>query len=184
MPYSIAAYSKGAVFLAQLGYVIGKENLDQTLKKYFDDFVFKHPTPNDIKRTAEKVSGIELDWYLMDWTQTTNTIDYGITNVEADGNKTRITLSRKGLMPMPIDLYIEKADGTQMSYYIPLRMMRAEKPNPTPNIPREQLQDWPWTNPTYSFTIDAPVDQVKMMTIDPTRLMADINQEDNTWIKE
>ncbi|MEH6407950.1 MAG: M1 family metallopeptidase, partial [Leeuwenhoekiella sp.] len=62
--YSIAAYSKGAIFLSQLGYVIGKENLDKTLIKYFDDFSFKHPTPNDIKRTAEKVSGMQLDWYL------------------------------------------------------------------------------------------------------------------------
>ncbi|TVZ52622.1 M1 family metallopeptidase [Dokdonia sp. Hel_I_53] len=184
MPYSIAAYSKGAVFLAQLGYVIGKENLDKTLKKYFDDFAFKHPTPNDIKRTAEKVSGIELDWYLMDWAQTTNTIDYGITSVEADGDNTKVTLTRKGLMPMPIDLYVEKSDGSKMSYYIPLRMMRAEKENQTPNIMRKQLEDWPWTNPTYSFVIDAPLKDVKMMTIDPTRLMADIDQEDNTWIKE
>ncbi len=184
MPYSIAAYSKGAVFLAQLGYIIGKDNLDKTLKKYFNDFAFKHPTPNDIKRTAEKVSGMELDWYLMDWTQTTNTIDYAITRVEAEGGKTKVTLSRKGQMPMPIDLYVEKADGSQMSYYIPLRMMRAEKENQTPTIMREQLEDWPWTNPTYSFYIDAPLEDVKMMTIDPTRLMADIHQEDNTWSKE
>ena len=180
-PYSIAAYSKGAVFLAQLGYVIGKEHLDNTLKKYFDDFSFKHPTPNDIKRTAEKISGIELDWYLTDWTQTTNTIDYGIQSVEADGDKTKVTLTRKGLMPMPIDLYVAMEDGSQKSYYLPLRMMRAEKPNPTPNIPREQLQDWPWTNPTYTFTIDAPIAQVKMMMIDPTTLMADIDKTDNMW---
>lgn len=181
MPYSIAAYSKGAVFLAQLGYVIGEDNLKKTLKKYFDDFAFKHPTPNDIKRTAEKVSGMELDWYLTDWTQTTNTIDYGITSVEADGNKTKVTLTRKGLMPMPIDLYVDMADGSQKSYYMPLRMMRAEKPNPTPNITREQLADWPWTNPTYTFTIDAPISKVKMMKIDPTSKMADIDQTDNVW---
>lgn len=87
-------------------------------------------------------------------------------------------------MPMPIDLYVEKADGTQMSYYIPLRMMRAEKTNQTPAIKRTQLEDWPWTNPTYSFMIEAPLSEVKIMTIDPTRLMADIDQEDNTWIKE
>lgn len=183
-PYSIAAYSKGAIFLSQLGYVIGKEKLDQTIKKYFNDFAFKHPTPNDIKRTAEKVSGMELDWYLTDWTQTTNTIDYGITSVEEVGGKTKVTLTRKSLMPMPIDLYVEKSDGTQLSYYIPLRMMRSEKTNQTPQIQRIQLEDWPWTNPTYSFMIDAPLSQVKMMTIDPTRLMADIDQEDNTWIKE
>ena len=32
----------------------------KTLKKYYNDFSFKHPTPNDIKRTAEKVSGLQL----------------------------------------------------------------------------------------------------------------------------
>ena len=70
------------IFLSQMEYLIGKENVLKTLKKYFQDFKFKHPTPNDIKRTAERVSGANLDWYLTDWTQTTNTIDYGIKDVE------------------------------------------------------------------------------------------------------
>lgn len=175
--YGATAYNKGAVFLAQLGYVIGEENLAKTLKKYFNDFAFKHPTPNDIKRTAEKVSGIQLDWYLTDWAQTTNTIDYAITEVMADGNKTKITLSRKGLMPMPIDLQITTNKGDSM-YYIPLRMMRNEKPNTTSYT---QLEDWPWTHPTYTFTVDVPMSKIKSMTIDPSRLMADINIEDNDW---
>ena len=177
--YGVAAYSKGAIFLSQLGYIIGEENLAKTLKKYYTDFAFKHPTPNDIKRTAEKVSGIQLDWYLTDWTQTTNTIDYAITDVSADGNKTKITLSRKGLMPMPIDLQIETNRGEE-NYYVPLRMMRGEKPN-TSNY--TLLEDWPWTHPTYTFTIDMPMSKIKSMTIDPSTLMADINRENNEWRK-
>jgi len=175
--YSVAAYSKGAIFLSQLGYIIGEENLAKTLKKYYTDFAFKHPTPNDIKRTAEKVSGIQLDWYLTDWTQTTNTIDYAITDVSPDGNKTKITLSRKGLMPMPIDLQVTTNSGDNM-YYIPLRVMRGEKPNTSNYM---QLEDWPWTNPTYTFTIDVPMSKIKSMTIDPSTLMADINRENNEW---
>ena len=175
--YGATAYNKGAVFLAQLGYIIGEENLAKTLKRYFNDFAFKHPTPNDIKRTAEKVSGIQLDWYLMDWTQTTNTIDYAITEVVADGNKTKITLSRKGLMPMPIDLQITTNKGASM-YYVPLRMMRKEKPNTTNYT---QLEDWAWTHPTYTFTVDVPMSKIKSMTIDPSTLMADIHREDNEW---
>ncbi len=85
--------------------MIGKENLKKTVKKYFQDFKFKHPTPNDIKRTAERVSGANLEWYLTDWTETTNTIDYGIKEVKEDGNKTTIILERMGRMPMPIDLW-------------------------------------------------------------------------------
>ena len=90
--YSITSYSKGEVFLSQLGYLIGKENLMKTLKRFYFEFKFKHPTPNDFKRTAERVSGANLDWYLTDWTQTTNTIDYGIKSVTENGEKTAVTL--------------------------------------------------------------------------------------------
>src|SRR5690606_1657403 len=76
--YGISAYSKGEVFMAQLGYVIGQENLIKSIKRFYHDFKFKHPTPNDFKRSAEKISGMQLDWYLIDFAQTTNTIDYGI----------------------------------------------------------------------------------------------------------
>jgi len=128
--YSVASYSKGEVFLAQLYYLIGKENLMQSIKRYFTDFKFKHPTPNDIKRTAERVSGATLDWYLTDWTETLNTIDYGIKKVENATDtfqKTSVTLERIGRMPMPIDILVEYEDGTKESFYIPLRMMNFEK---------------------------------------------------------
>ena len=34
--------------------------------------------PNDFRRVAERMSNIQLKWYLTDWTQTTNRIDYSI----------------------------------------------------------------------------------------------------------
>src|SRR5690606_3720961 len=105
--YSISAYYKGELFLTQLEYLIGRQNLIKTLQKYYTDFQFKHPTPNDFKRTAEKVSGAHLDWYLTDWAQTTNTIDYAIKVVTPSKNSTSITLERIGRMPMPIDVLVE-----------------------------------------------------------------------------
>ncbi|MBC7525209.1 MAG: M1 family metallopeptidase [Flavobacterium sp.] len=182
--YSIASYSKGELFLTQLEYIIGKENLMKTIKKYFSDFKFKHPTPNDIKRTAERVSGANLDWYLTDWTLTLNTIDYGIKNVESatDGiSKTGISLERIGRMPMPIDLLVEYTDGTKESFYIPLRLMSFEKQNPTPEINRTTLQDWTWGNPNYFFEINKPKSSIKKITIDPSKLMADVKPENNSF---
>jgi hypothetical protein len=176
--YSISSYSKGDVFLAQLGYLIGKDNLMKTLKRYYADFKFKHPTPNNFKRTAERVSGANLDWYLTDWTQTTNTIDYGIKEVSS-GEKTTITLERIGRMPMPIDLVVEYTDGTKQSFYIPLRMMSFEKENPNPEINRTTLNDWAWANPIYTFTIDKTT--IKKITIDESGLMADVNKNNNSY---
>lgn len=179
--YGVAAYSKGAIFLSQLGYIIGQDKLMETLRKYYQDFKFKHPTPNDIKRTAEKVSGMELDWYLTDWTQTTNTIDYGIKAVEADGQKTNVSLERIGLMPMPIDILVLYNDGTQETFYAPLRMMYGEKENPYPNLKRTVLQDWPWANTNYDLILDKELNNVKAIVLDPSQLMADVNEENNVW---
>jgi len=180
MGYGIAAYSKGAVFLSQLGYVIGKENLDKTLLRYYKEWSFKHPTPNDFIRVAEKVSGAELDWYLMDWTQTTNTIDYGIKEVLLEDTETKVSLERLGLMPMPIDISVTYEDGSIENFYIPLQMMRADKPNPNPRQDWTVLPDWSWANPTYEFMIENDK-KISIITIDASKLMADINLSNNTY---
>jgi aminopeptidase N len=161
--------------------LIGENNLDKTLKKYYSDFKFKHPSPNDIKRTAERVSGAELDWYLIDWTGTTNTIDYGIKDVVDGGDKTVVTLERIGRMPMPIDLTVEYTDGTKESFYIPLRMMNFIKENPNPSMKRTVSNDWAWAMPTYNLTISKSKSTIKKITIDPSGLMADIKAANNVY---
>lgn len=182
--YGISAYSKGAIFLSQLGYIIGQDNLLKTIKKYYTDFKFTHPVPNDIKRTAEKVSGMELDWYLTDWTQTTNTIDYGIKEIVSKGVETKLVLERIGAMPMPLDILVVDAEGNQQTYYVPLRMMRGEKHNPYPGIERTVVKDWAWASPTYELIINLPKDKIAGISIDPSLLMADVNRENNIYSVE
>jgi len=181
--YSVSAYSKGQVFLAQLGYIIGEENLSKVLKKYFAAWKFKHPTPNDFKRIAEKTSGLELDWYLTDWTQTTNQIDYGIKEIKEINDTTTIQLERLGLMPMPIDLQITYTDGTQELVYIPLQMMRGIKPVEN-EISRTIAKDWPWAFPTYQYAINQPLKKIKTIEIDASKRMADIRTKNNFYPKQ
>ncbi len=170
--FSVGSYVKGSMFLSQLNYIIGEENVKKTLKKYYNDFKFKHPTPNDIKRTAEKVSGIQLDWYLNEWIETIHTIDYAINNVEGK----EITLKRIGKMPMPIDVTVTYTDGTTENFNIPLRMMRGVKPtNAT------ILKDWDWAHLTYRFSTPK---EIKSVVIDKSMLMADIDRSNNEFKTE
>jgi len=175
--YGTSAYSKGAVFLAQLGYLIGKENLQTVLKRYFDEWKFKHPTPNDFIRVAEKVSGAELSWYLNDWTRTTNTIDYGIRDVTTESQNTIITLERIGLTPMPLEVKVSYTGGTSETYYIPLRIMRWEKPGAG-----KVVDDWAWAYPTYELNIPAKRFGIEKVEIDPSGLMADVNRKNNVEV--
>ena len=179
--YGASAYSKGAVFLSQLGYIIGKENLDRTLQRYYEEWKFKHPTPNDFIRVAEKVSGAELSWYLDEWTKTTNTVDYGIKDVKVDvqGRQTIITLERIGLMPMPIEVEVTLEDGSKEMYYLPLRIMRWEKSG------MENVEDdWAWAFPTYDLTLPVANYAVEKVEIDPSGKMADVNLDNNVFSKQ
>ncbi|WP_442787093.1 M1 family metallopeptidase [Flavobacterium suncheonense] len=182
-PYSIQAYSKGNIFLSQLEYLIGQENLLKTLKRYYSDFKFTHPTPNDIKKTAERVTGANLDWYLTEWTQTTNTIDYGIKTVEENGANTKLTLERIGRMPMPLEILVVYNDDTAETFYVPQTLMRWTKDNPYPNVKRTVTEGWDWAYPTFDISIGKPKTDIKAIVIDPSELMADINKANNVYQK-
>jgi hypothetical protein len=167
MSYGINAYDKGLVFLSQLGYIIGWKSLEKTLKDYYKVWSGKHPSPNDFIRIAEKTSGIELDWYLNEFTQTTHSIDYAIENID---NKS-ISLKRIGQIPMPIDIEVTYIDNTKENFYIPLNLMLGEK-----QTDATLLDDWAWAYPTYSFKV---LKEVKKVRIDPTNLLADIDKKNN-----
>ncbi|WP_221393922.1 M1 family metallopeptidase [Dyadobacter sp. NIV53] len=178
--YSIASYSKGAVFLNQLGYIIGKEKLESGMKRYFNEWKFKHPNPTDLKRIMEKESGLELDWYWEDFVGTTKTIDYGIKEVTPGAGKVDIVLERIGQMPMPLDIVVSYKDGTQENFYIPLEIMRGEKKESI-YTKTTLLADWGWTYPEYSFYIERNLADIERIVIDPSLRMADINPDNNTY---
>ena len=172
--YGASAYSKGSVFLSQLGYIIGKENLDKTLKRYYEEFKFKHPNPNDFKRIAEKVSDLELEWYLNDWTRTSHKIDYGIdvTSLESDRI---IKLKRKARIPMPIELLVSFEDGSSDLYYIPNDLMHGYK-SFKENV--YLMEPWKWVSTEYELEVVGSK-KITTIEIDPSKRIADVNQLDN-----
>ncbi len=177
--YESTAYSKGFVFLSQLRYIIGEEAFKKTIKNYYNTYKFTHPLPNDLRRVAEQSSGILLNWYLTDWTQTTNKIDYGISNVKGNGKRTTITLNRVGLMPMPLEVLVRFKNGKETIYYIPIDLMRGEKKKPQYAKNWIQIQDWSWAYKEYSFEIDHELDSILSVNINPTGLIADTDGSNN-----
>ena len=98
--YSISAYSKGAVFLDELGYVIGEENLTKPLQRVL--YELNSNIPIRMISTAEKVSGLQLDWYMNYWTETTEFIDYVVEGL----SKNNIELMRKAACPCLLTLQL------------------------------------------------------------------------------
>lgn len=180
--YSLAAYSKGCVFVSQLGYITGDEVLSRIMLEYYRQWRFKHPDVDDFLRVAEKESGLQLDWYKDFWVNSTKTIDYAIDSLWEEGSKTKIRLRRIGAVPMPIDLGIEYKDGTREMAYIPMYLMFGGKPAEEENVPRTVFSPWQWTHNTYTIELDKRLSTVKAIEIDPSRRMADIEQRNNRLV--
>lgn len=182
--YGIASYSKGSLFLVQMKYILGEKAFAEGLHRYFYDWRHKHPTPNDCVRSFEKTSGLELDWYLQYWMNSTQTIDYKIDSVYSkDNNSTTIRLHRKGNMPMPIDLMVEKADGHKTFHTISLDLMYGHKTMLSNTRERTYVaveQVWPWTNPFYELTLPFKTSELKLIQIDPENRMADVDRDNNS----
>jgi len=177
--YGQAAYSKGAVFLSQIEYIVGKEAFDKGMLRYFDEWAFKHPNDNDFIRVMEKESGLELDWYREYFVQTTKKIDYSIASVgKSDKKNTEIKLRKDGLMPMPIDLKITENNGDVTYITIPLQMMRGAKINDG-DIKYEVYPDWPWTNEEYTLKLPIKSKKIASIEIDPSQRLADVDKERN-----
>ncbi|MBK8563754.1 MAG: M1 family metallopeptidase [Saprospiraceae bacterium] len=185
-PYSVGAYVKGHVILTQLQYIMGKPVFDKAFKTYFDTWKFKHPNVNDFIRVMEKESGLELDWFKEYFVYTTKTIDYAVKSVGKESRKeTKITLERKGLTPMPLDITVTYKDGSKQVYNLPLDLMRgAKKGTEFTGNKYSVLPDWRWTHPTYEFVIEEKLKKVDKVEIDASLRLLDVDRENNVWGKK
>ena len=174
--YGVGSYTKGAIFLMQLSYIIGEDNLYKGLRRYYNQWKFKHPNEYDFIRIMEKVSGIELDWYLDYWIKTIHQIDYSVEVRDNDNKYLGIIISRIGKMPMPIEIEIQYDDFSTTNYYIPLSIMRGEK-NLGDNV--VLLKDWEWVNEHYELDIDQSEKKITKIEINPSGKMADVDKKNN-----
>jgi hypothetical protein len=176
--YGTAAYSIGAVFLEQLKYIIGPEAFQKGMLLYYNTWKMKHPTPNDFVRVMEKVSGMQLQWYLRYWIGTTKRIDYSVSLVADKEDGAIVQLQRIGEMPMPMEVEVTLKNGTKQQYYIPLNETLGNKPRPANSSRLDQIA-WPWVDPTYELKLNVKTSDIQTIEIDPSLTMADINRKNN-----
>jgi len=179
--YGIGAYTKGSIFLEQLQYIVGKDDFAKGMLRYFDEWKFKHPNPNDFIRVMEKQSGLELDWYKEYMVNTTKYPDYAIDTAYDN----TLVLHQYGDMPMPIEVVVTTTKGKTETYYIPLVIMRGEKKGDWSKDDNVSLmEDWPWTNPTYNLELHCPIDKIEKIEINPTVNFIDLDRSNNVWPRE
>jgi len=77
------AYGKPATAMNILRETImGRELFDYAFKCYANRWMFKHPSPEDLFRTMEDASAVDLDWFWRGWFYTTDHVDISIDNMK------------------------------------------------------------------------------------------------------
>ena len=165
--------------MEQLGYIVGAPVRDRILLEYYRQWKFKHPNANDFMRIAEKLSGMKLDWYKEYWINSTKTIDYSIDSLWEEAGKTKVRISRVGLMPMPLDVQLSFRNGEKELHYVPLNLMYGEKPVEDAAIPRKEYEAWKWTHSTYTIETSRKLSDFSTVEIDPSLRLADVERKNN-----
>jgi len=174
-------YDKSAMILFMLEYTLGDSVFNKAMLDYFENWKFKHPSPEDFISSVEKSSGRELDWFFEQWMNTNRKLDYAVTDVDGEWktidseNKylCKIEFERKNKIFMPVDFDAILENGDTVKYQIPVDNF------PKPEKNRKALPYWHFSKKTYTTQIECN-SEVENVIIDPSLRLMDINMLDNT----
>ena len=158
----IALYNKPGFALEILrNIVLGPDRFDYAFKTYIKRWAFKHPTPWDFFRTMDNASGEDLGWFWKAWFLNNYKLNQGIIAVKNDSEKgAMVTLVNLDQMAMPVLLHYETISGKQGDMKLPVEI---------------------WNNKT-EFIVRIPVNEnLKIVVIDPDKLLPDMDFSNNKW---
>jgi len=171
-------YTKTAVMLYNLQYVLGDNLFLESMQHYVDKWKFAHPYPEDFRKAIIEYAGTDLNWFFDQWMETSKVIDYSVNRIKHLKNDTfLIRFKRKGEMQMPIDFNIISHSGKTTKYHIPNTWFIKE----TEAKVLQKWWGWGKLNPTYEVKIVVE-GGIRNLVIDPSKRLADINPLDNSKI--
>jgi hypothetical protein len=152
--------------------VVGRDSFDPAFRDYAQAWMFKHPQPADFFRALQQGTGENLAWFWRGWFYTTHANDQAITRVESQGTDSlgatsrgrfyhRVTLENQGGLVMPAVLEFTYTDGTKDRVRLPVSIWRMNE---------KRFE--------YGRFGDK---ELASVTLDPDNVLADINQENNSW---
>ena len=99
--YSVIAYLKAAKAFEFLFSYLGPERSAACIKNYYDQWKFRHPTPDDLKASFESSSGEDLKWFFDDWLNVNTPV---VLSARGNHDQKSITISRNSGPVTPIQL--------------------------------------------------------------------------------
>ncbi len=84
--YGGDVYAKTAIVFDYLMAYLGEQQMDKAMQAYFDEWHFKHPLPNDFRKSIEQSTGKDLSWFFDGLINSTKKLDYKIVVAHRNQN--------------------------------------------------------------------------------------------------
>lgn len=155
--YGVVMYQKTGLVFFYLRDYLGDELFDKCMREYYAEWEFKHPQPEDMRRSLEKTSGKDLSWLFEDLIQTTNHVDYKLKKVKIDED-VAVTVKNVGHVDGPIEV-ATLANG--------------------------KVIETKWVEPgTKKSVVRFENTNIDGVRIDPGINIPEINRQNNSWKKQ
>lgn len=111
--YGTVAYKKTALAFKYLEQYIGVQKFDSIMQKYYAEWKFKHPQPQDIEDVFERETMQNLDWFFKDYISSKYDPEFKIRNTKKENNQIRVKVENQSNIPAPIFIRsVDKSDST------------------------------------------------------------------------
>jgi len=157
-------YFKSALGLSILReQILGPQRFDFAFRKFIADWAFKHPSPSDFFRAMESEGGEDLSYFWRGWYMNNWTLDLAVDGVSYDKTgHAVVTISNHGQLVLPAVVEIGFDDGSKT---------------------RVTLAAETWIQRgNHEIYVDS-TKKIAVVTIDPDRLLPDVNGKNNVWRK-
>jgi hypothetical protein len=118
--FVVASYDKPAAVLVALRALLGEELFLRALREYGRSWVNRHPQPEDLWNSFDRVSGRDLRWFWRSWFYETWTLEHAIASVTESAGWVEIVVEDRGSAPMPARLAVTRATGGVERLEIPV----------------------------------------------------------------
>ncbi|MFT6716624.1 MAG: hypothetical protein ACJA0Q_001268 [Saprospiraceae bacterium] len=161
--YGSIVYAKSAVLFNYLAEYLGQEVFSQAMRKYFEDWKFKHPSPEDLQLILENESKKDLTWFFQGLLLSNTKVDHGIkaVNYKDDSAFVKVLVKNNSTVKAPIKLDLIRNDSIVHSYWFDGFNGEKVLLVPTADI--------------------GHVDRIDVIEIDRDHLTPDMNRENNHY---
>ena len=98
--YGLMLYNKASTAFNYLRIYLGDAAFDPAMQEYFQQWILRHPQPEDFREILETQSGKDLTWFFTDLLGTTKRLDYKIARTQNQ----QILIKNNGELASPLHI--------------------------------------------------------------------------------